>query len=202
MFLAPTVKMAAGGEAGYAWSMPIFEFEGHVPAIDPSAWIAPTATVIGDVTIGPRSSIWYGAVLRGDVGSIEIGRESNVQDNATLHVISGSHVRVGNRVSIAHGCVIHGREIGSGTVIGNGSIVLDDSVVGDRVLVAAGSLVTPGTTVPSGSLVRGAPARVIGPVVEGSEAARILAGNAAAYVELATRHRAGMRPISTDDPFS
>jgi carbonic anhydrase/acetyltransferase-like protein (isoleucine patch superfamily) len=177
--------------------MPLFEFEGHAPVVDPTAWIAPTATLIGDVTIGPGSSVWYGAVLRGDVGPIRIGRDCNVQDNATLHVRTGSHLSLGDRVSIAHGCVIHGREIGSGSLMGNGSILLDDSVIGEGVLIAAGSLVTPGAVIPAGSLVRGVPARVVGRIEEGTAPAQILASNAMTYVGLAARHRADVREIDS-----
>lgn len=175
--------------------MPLFELDGVAPTIDPEAWIAPTATLVGDVRIGPGASVWYGAVLRGDVGPIVVGAGSNVQDGSVLHVRTGSHLHLGAGSTVAHGCVVHCREIGDGSLVGNGSVLLDDAVVGSGVLVAAGSLVTPGTELPDGTLVKGSPARVAGTIEPGSTAAGILERNARQYVELARRHRSGLRQV-------
>ncbi len=168
---------------------------GKRPDIHPEAWIAPTATLLGDVQIGRAASVWYGAVLRGDVGPIIVGRGSNVQDNSVLHVKSRTLLEIGSFSTIAHGCVVHCRSIGDGSLIGNGATLLDDSVIGSGCLVAAGSLVTPGTVVPDGTMALGAPARVMGPIVAGTSAARILQTNADNYVGLMNRHRSGVRLV-------
>ncbi|WP_028659899.1 gamma carbonic anhydrase family protein [Nocardioides insulae] len=175
--------------------MNLFEYEGVRPTIHPEAWVAPTATLIGDVRLGPGVSIWYGAVLRGDVGPIIIEEGTNVQDNSVLHVMTGHRLEIGAHSTIAHGCVVHGRRIGSRTLIGNGATVLDHSVIGDGCMVAAGALVSPGMEVPDGQLVVGVPAKVKGPIEEGSNAYEILQRNAPGYVELAARHRAGTRRV-------
>ena len=173
----------------------IFEFEGTRPVIHPEAWIAPTATLIGDVRIERGASIWYGAVLRGDVGPIVVGEGSNVQDNSILHVMSGDRLDIGSFSTVAHGCIVHGRSIGNGSLIGNGSTLLDGSVIGSGCFVAAGSLVTPGTQVPDGTLALGAPALVTGPIKPNSPAAVILRTNADSYGRLMSRHRTGIRPV-------
>jgi carbonic anhydrase/acetyltransferase-like protein (isoleucine patch superfamily) len=173
-----------------------FEFEGKRPVIHPEAWIAPTATLVGDVRIGRWASVWYGAVLRGDVGPIVVGEGSNVQDNSILHVMTGDRLDIGSFSSIAHGCIIHGRSIGHGSLIGNGATLLDGSVIGSGCFIAAGSLVTPGTQVPDGTLALGAPARVTGPIKADSPAADILQRNADSYRRLMSRHRAGIRPVN------
>ncbi|MDT9595323.1 gamma carbonic anhydrase family protein [Nocardioides zeae] len=175
--------------------MSLFEFEGVRPTVHPEAWVAPTATLVGDVRLGPRVSVWYGAVLRADVGPIVIEEGSNVQDNSVLHVRTGSHLHIGAHSTVAHGCVVHGREIGTRSLVGNGSVLLDESVIGSGVLVAAGALVTPGTVVPDGMLVKGSPAKVTGAVEPGSTPALILEHNATVYIDLMERHRRSTRPV-------
>jgi len=175
--------------------MPSFEYAGARPQIHPDAWVAPTATIVGDVRIGAGASIWYGAVLRGDVGPIIVGEGTNVQDNSVLHVVTGSELVIGASSTIAHGCVIHGHTIGDRTLVGNGSTVLDGAEIGSHCFVAAGSLVLPGTEVPDGHLVMGSPAKVKGPIADGSTPARILETNAPAYVELARRHADTVVPV-------
>jgi carbonic anhydrase/acetyltransferase-like protein (isoleucine patch superfamily) len=176
--------------------MNIFEYEGMRPRIHPDAWIAPTATLIGDVRIGAGASIWYGAVLRGDVGPIIIGEGTNVQDNSVLHVVTGRSLEIGASSTVAHGCVVHGLSVGSRTLIGNGATILDGAMIGSGCFVAAGSLVSPGTEIPDGHLALGSPAKVKGPIEPGSNAARILERNAPGYVQLAERHRVGVTRIS------
>ncbi len=142
-------------------------FRGKSPEIDPSAFVEDSAQVIGDVVIGPRSSVWFNSVVRGDVHWIRIGAETNIQDLSVLHVLNGRCPLVlGDRVSVAHSVTLHGCTVGNGSLVGIGSVVMDDVEIGEDCLIAAGSLVTPGTKIPSRSLVMGSPAKVkreIGP---------------------------------------
>ncbi|MGH3351167.1 MAG: gamma carbonic anhydrase family protein [Nocardioides sp.] len=175
--------------------MNIFEFDGKSPQIHPDAWVAPTATLIGDVRLGPDASVWYGAVLRADIGPIIVGEGSNVQDNSVLHVRPGSSLEMGPNSTIAHGCVMHGDRIGAGSLIGNGAVVSDGVVIGDGCLVAAGAMVVEGTEIPDHSLVMGVPAKVRGTIEPGSNPAAILELNAPGYVEFMKQHRATVRPV-------
>jgi len=175
--------------------MPLYEFEGKRPQVHPDATVAPTATLIGDVVIGPSASIWFGAVLRADTCSIEIGEGSNIQDNSVLHADHGAVLRVGAHTTIGHGCVVHCADIGDQVVIGNGAVLLNGAVVGSRTVVAAGSVVTPGSVLPEDIVALGSPARVRGPVETGSTAARLVASNASAYVELSERYRRSIRLV-------
>ena len=130
------------------------------PQIDKSALIAPGAVVIGDVKLAENVNVWYNAVIRGDVESIEIGEGTTVQDNCVLHVSCGIPLKIGRRVTIGHNAIVHGCTVGDGTLIGMGSIIMDGAVVGSGCIVAAGAIVTEGMVVPDGSLVMGIPARV------------------------------------------
>jgi carbonic anhydrase/acetyltransferase-like protein (isoleucine patch superfamily) len=136
----------------------IFEYEGRAPRIGKGVFIAPTAVVIGDVTIGDESSVWYGAVLRGDDGQITIGRGSNVQDNSVIHTTPEHPTTLGDNVTIGHGALLEGCSIESGAVIGMGAVVLEKARVGAQAMVAAGAVVTPATIIPSGWLAAGTPA--------------------------------------------
>ncbi len=156
------------------------------PSVDDSAWIAPSADVIGQVTLGPRASVWYGASVRGDMGVIAIGEGSNVQDNATLHADPGFPVRVGTGVTIGHNAVVHGCTVEDDCLVGMGAIVLNGAVVGAGSLVAAGAVVSQGMQVPSGSLVAGVPAQVKRTL--SPEELDHIRRNAAAYVALAEAH--------------
>ena len=122
--------------------------------------IAPGAVVKGDVKLGDGANIWYNAVVRGDDNFIEIGENTNVQDNATLHVSEDAPLMIGNGVTIGHGAIMHGCTVGDNSLIGMGAIVLDHAVIGKDCLVGAGALVTSGTVVPDGSLILGSPAKV------------------------------------------
>jgi len=124
-------------------------------------YIAKTAVVVGDVTLGDRSSVWYGAVLRGDINAIRVGNHSNVQDNAVLHLADDFPCVVGDWVTIGHSANVHACTIGNECLIGMGATVLDGAVVGDQCLVGAHALVTPGTRIPAGSMVLGSPAKVV-----------------------------------------
>ena len=139
----------------------ILSFEGRSPRLADPVFVAPTAAVVGDVEIGARSSIWFGAVLRGDDHFIRIGEETNVQDNVVIHEGRGERpALIGSRVTIGHSVTLHGCTIGDLCILGMGATILDDCEVGERCLIAAGALLTPGTRIAAGTLVIGAPARV------------------------------------------
>ena len=136
------------------------KLNGHTPKFGKNCFLADNAAIIGDVEMGNDCSIWFGAVLRGDVHSIRIGNKVNIQDNATIHATyKKSPTNIGNNVSIAHNAVIHGCTIKDNVLIGMGAIVLDDAVVESNTIVAAGSVVTKGTVVESGWVYAGTPAK-------------------------------------------
>lgn len=166
----------------------VISFDGKTPQLDPTAYVQSTAQVIGDVAIGPYSSVWFQAVIRGDVHWIRIGARTNVQDGTVIHVTTGQWpTLIGDQVTVGHRAVIHGCRIGSRSLIGIGAVLLDGVEVGDDCLVAAGSLVTPRTQIPAGSLVRGAPAQVVRPLTE--EEKQQLVASAEHYVRHAARYR-------------
>jgi carbonic anhydrase/acetyltransferase-like protein (isoleucine patch superfamily) len=171
----------------------LFGFEGRVPQVHPAAWIAPTATLIGDVVVEEGASIWYGVVLRADFGRIVVRAGANVQDNSVLHGGSDPETEVGPGATIGHVCVVHGAVIGAEALIGNGATVQDGARIGSRALVGAGSLVPPGAEIPDGVLAVGAPARVRGPLSPGAQ--RWVDGNPTIYQELARRHAAGITQL-------
>ena len=141
--------------------MPLRPFQKAQPRLGNRVFVAENAVVIGDVALGDDSSVWYGAVVRGDVFRIRIGARTNIQDNCTLHVTTGTHaVTIGDEVTMGHGVIAHGCTIERGALIGMGSRVLDGAVIGEQALVGAGALVPEGMNVPSRTLVVGVPARV------------------------------------------
>lgn len=167
----------------------ILPYAGRLPRLDATAYVVESATVVGDVTIGAESSVWFGAVVRGDIERIRIGARTNVQDNATLHVVGGKFgTTLGDGVTVGHNAVVHGCTIEDGTLVGMGAIVLDGAVVGAESLVAAGALVPPGVVVPPRSLVLGSPGKVLRALTP-DELDRIRT-SAANYVEYAKRYRA------------
>lgn len=142
--------------------MPVLTFKGIAPRLASGVFVAPNATVLGDVEIGEGSSIWYGAVLRGDVFPIRIGARTNIQDNAVVHVTGGkASTTVGDDVTVGHLALVHGCTIGSRCLVGMGSIVLDGAIVEDECFVAAGALVPPGMRVPPRSMVMGRPGKIV-----------------------------------------
>src|SRR4051812_27443611 len=173
--------------------MPLFSFEGRSPQVHPEAWVAPTATVVGDVVVEAGASIWYGAVLRADFGRIVVRAGANVQDNSVLHGGADPVTEIGAGATIGHLGVVHGAVIGAGAVIGNGATVQDGARIGARSLVGAGSLVPPNAGIPDDVLALGTPARVRGPLTEG--AARWVRGNPGIYQELARRHAVGTEQV-------
>ena len=143
----------------------IITHHGMTPQIDASAYIQQSAQIIGDVRIGPESSVWFNAVVRGDVCAIRIGARVNIQDNTTIHVFSGGIPTIlGDGVSVAHNVVAHACTIGDFTLVGMGAIVLDGAEVGEECLIGAGAVVTPRTKVPPHSLVLGNPGKVVRPL--------------------------------------
>ena len=142
----------------------ILTFEGRQPVIGDGVFIAPTAVVIGAVTIGDASSIYYGAVLRGDMDTITVGEASNIQDNCTLHTDFGSPVVIGNRVTVGHNAVIHGCTLEDGCLIGMGAVVQNGARIGRGAVVAVGAVVRMGQQVPPGHLAAGVPAQIKKPL--------------------------------------
>lgn len=134
------------------------------PVLGRGVYIARGAVVIGDVTLGAHSSVWYHAVLRGDINRIVVGHHTNIQDNAVLHLADDFPCVVGNHVTVGHSAVVHACTIGNETLIGMGAVVLDGAVVGRQCIIGAKALVTQGMKIPDGSLVLGAPARVVRPL--------------------------------------
>jgi carbonic anhydrase/acetyltransferase-like protein (isoleucine patch superfamily) len=173
--------------------MPLFAFEGKEPVISPSAWIAPTATLVGDVRVEDEASVWYGAVLRADFGSIIVRRGANVQDGSVLHGGMDPITEVGEGATVGHLCVVHGAVLGTEALIGNGATVLDGAVIGSRALVGAGATVPPGMRVPDGMIAVGTPARVVREVSGGAK--EWVDTNPQIYRDLARRHALGVRPV-------
>jgi carbonic anhydrase/acetyltransferase-like protein (isoleucine patch superfamily) len=158
-------------------------FDGVGPEIDPTAYVAENATLVGRVTLAARSSVWFGAVMRGDTDSLTLGEDSNLQDNVVVHADPGSPTVIGANVSVGHGAVIHGCRIEDGCLIGMNATVLNRAVVGADSLVAAGAVVLEDTVIPPRSLVAGVPAKVRRELTDDEVAA--LHANAATYVERA-----------------
>ena len=154
---------------------------------DATAFVAPGAVVVGEVTLGPRSSVWFGAILRGDMDAIVLGEESNIQDNSVVHVDTDVPVTIGKRVVIGHRAVIHGATVEDDCLIGMGSILLNRCRIGAGSLVAAGALVSEDRVIPPGSLVVGVPGKVVGQVTPEMKLA--MARGAEHYVALAATYR-------------
>lgn len=174
--------------------MASYEFEGTRPTVAADAFVAPNATLIGDVTVEAGASVWYGAVLRGDCGPIVVRAGANVQDGSVLHSPDGVTTQIGPGATIGHQCVVHGAIIEQEALIANGCVVLDGARVGARSLVAALSLVASGAEIPPGVLAAGAPA-VVKRELAGTPAEAWVRVNPTYYPELARRHRTGLRRL-------
>jgi carbonic anhydrase/acetyltransferase-like protein (isoleucine patch superfamily) len=161
---------------------------GRTPDTTRAAFVAANATVLGDVTLGPRSSVWYGCVLRGDINSIAIGEGSNVQDGTIVHLADDYGVRVGHHTTIGHAAIIHACDIGDECLIGMGATVLDGARIGDRCIVGANALVTQRFVAPAGSMILGAPAKIVRALTDDEQ--RGLRRWAEKYVEVAKAHAA------------
>lgn len=166
----------------------IITHNGITPKIDPTAWIAPNATIIGDVTVGPGASVWFGAVLRGDRDHIELGAGSNLQDNVVVHTDDGIPTIIGENVGVGHLALLHGTRVGNGCLIGMGAKLLNNSVIGEGALVAAGALVLEGQQVEAGHVAAGVPAKDRGPL--NAELAERVRENAFHYQGYAEEYRA------------
>jgi carbonic anhydrase/acetyltransferase-like protein (isoleucine patch superfamily) len=175
--------------------MAIFRLGDAVPQVDPSAWVADSATVIGRVTIGPGASVWFGAVLRGDNEPIVIGARSNVQDGAVLHTDPGRPLHIGSDVTIGHQAMLHGCTIGDGSLVGIQAVLLNGATIGCDSIVGAGALVTEDKAFPDACLVVGAPAAC----KRGLAPAQIatLKAIAAGYVARSLRYRSDLVRIDT-----
>jgi carbonic anhydrase/acetyltransferase-like protein (isoleucine patch superfamily) len=174
----------------------IYELDGHRPELPAEGqyWIAPNATVIGKVRLRPQSSIWFGAVLRGDNEWIELGERSQIQDNATLHTDPTFPLTIGPNCVIGHNVILHGCTIGANTLIGMGAIVLNGARIPENCLVGAGALITEGKTYPAGSLIVGSPARVLRPL-EANDI-KMIAGGADIYVRRSKQYAQALKPIA------
>ena len=170
----------------------IFELDGVAPQIDPTAWVAPTAVLIGNVIVGPGANIWFGAVLRGDNEPIVVGAGSNIQENSVLHTDMGFPLTIGANCTIGHKAMLHGCAIEDGCLIGMGATLLNGAKIGAGSLIGACALVTEGKEIPPGSLVMGAPAKVVRALDEAAQA-RLLK-SAEGYRANAARFAKGMKP--------
>jgi carbonic anhydrase/acetyltransferase-like protein (isoleucine patch superfamily) len=173
--------------------MAIYELDGKAPQLGAGAWVAETASVIGDVTLGENASVWWGAVVRGDVEHIAIGRNSNVQDLSVLHADFGVPLTIGNDVTIGHQCMLHGCTVGDGTLIGIQAVVLNHAKIGRNCIVGAGSVVTEGKEFPDNSLIVGSPAKVIRTL--DAEGVAKLAHLAPHYVDNAKRFGRALKKV-------
>ncbi len=172
----------------------LFEYEGVRPTVADDAWIAPTATLIGDVTVESGASVWFGAVLRGDEGPIVVRANANVQDGSVLHCPPGVTTEIGPGATVAHQCVVHGAVLEEEALVGNGCVVLDGARIGAGSLIAAQSLVAAGAEIPPGVLAAGSPA-VVKRDIAGTPAEMWVKLNPTYYPQLAARHRAGLKPV-------
>lgn len=162
------------------------DYMGVSPRIDADVFVAETAALIGDVEVGSGSSIWYGAVLRGDAAPIKVGRACSIQDNAVVHCDVGVPSHIGEGVTVGHGAIIHGAAVGSNTLVGMGATVLSGAVIGENCIIGAGALVLENAVVPAGSLVVGVPARVVRKL--SPEQTGALAAASRHYVELSKNY--------------
>ena len=173
----------------------ILSLDGVVPTIDPSAWVAPTASVIGDVHVGAGSSVWFAVVIRGDDQPIRIGARTNVQDGSVVHITADNGpTTIGDDVTIGHGAIIHACTLEDWAFVGMGATVLDGAVIGRGGMLAAGALLTPNKRVGPHELWAGSPARLVRHMDAAEQA--LFARNAPHYVELAARFKAGLLAIS------
>ena len=172
-----------------------YEIGGNIPQIDGDAFVAPTATLVGQVRVAAGASVWFGAVARGDGDAISLGERSNLQDNAVIHADPGFPATIGADVSIGHGAVVHGCTIGDRVLVGMGATIMNGATVGSDTLIAAGALVSPGVESPPRSLVVGVPGKVRRTLTEDEVDA--VASNAHRYVERAEQYRASGKALET-----
>jgi len=174
--------------------MPLYAFEGRAPDVHPEAFVAPTATLVGDVTVEAGASVWFGAVIRADFAPVVVREGANVQDGSVIHGPPNTPTEIGPGATVAHLCVVHGAVLGEECLIANGATVLDGARVGARSLVAAHSLVATGAVIPDGVLAAGSPAEVKR-ALEGTPSEFWVKANPSAYRDLAVRHRQGLEAV-------
>ncbi|RYX93197.1 MAG: gamma carbonic anhydrase family protein [Comamonadaceae bacterium] len=174
--------------------MAIYELDGVAPRLGKGAWVADSGQVMGNVDMAEDSSVWFGAIVRGDTETIRIGRNSNVQDNSVLHADVGSPLTIGDNVTIGHQVMLHGCTIGDNSLIGIQAVILNNARIGRNCIVGAGSVVTEGKEFPDNSLIIGAPAKVVRTLDEA--AANKLRQSAEHYVENARRFERGLKKIA------
>lgn len=171
--------------------MPIYLLDDRLPSLGPGAWAAPSADLIGDVQLGARASVWFGAVIRADNTPIVIGSDSNIQDGAVCHSDPGAPLTVGVGVTVGHQAILHGCTIADNCLIGMGARILNGAILGPDCLVGAGALITEGKRFEAGSLIVGVPARVVRPLTDNEKAA--IRASAAHYAEKAAHYADGLR---------
>ena len=170
--------------------MPLYRIAGQQPTVHPTAWVAPSAELIGDVHVGENASVWFGAVIRADNTAIAIGARSNIQEGAMLHSDPGAPLRVGEGCTVGHHAILHGCTLGANVLVGMGATLLNRAVIGDDCLVGAGALVTEGKSFPAGHLIVGSPARAVRALDPAQIAALRL--SAAHYAHKAGDYAAGL----------
>lgn len=173
--------------------MAIYELDGIAPRLGVNAWIADSAQVMGNVDMADDSSVWFGAVIRGDTECIRIGRNTNIQDASVLHADVGKALTIGDNVTVGHQVMLHGCTVGDGSLIGIGAIVLNGAKIGKGCIVGAGSLVTEGKEFPDGSMIMGSPAKVVRELSAEQQQGLIL--SALHYVENARRFKTGLKKL-------
>jgi len=174
--------------------MPLYSFDDAEPQLAPDAWVAPSADLIGDVQLGPRASVWFGAIIRADNTPIIIGEDTNIQDGAIGHSDPGVPLTIGARVTVGHQAILHGCTIADECLIGMGAKILNGAVLESECLVGAGALITEGKHFESGSLIVGSPARVVRDLT--NEERHALRVSAAHYAEKAARYAVGLRHVA------
>ncbi|SRR3954447_1939152 len=173
--------------------MPLYRLGEFAPQLAAGAWVAPSANVVGDVRLGARASVWFGAVLRGDNTPLILGDETNFQDGAIGHSDPGFPLTIGARVTVGHQAILHGCTILDDCLIGMGARILNGAVIEPQCIVGAGALITEGKTFPSGSLVVGSPARVVRQITEDER--QLLRASAAHYAEKAALYGSELRTL-------
>jgi len=174
--------------------MAIYQLDDLIPSIHPTAWVADSAQVIGQVVLEENVSVWFGVILRGDNDVISVGKGSNIQENSVFHIDRGHPLVLGENVTIGHQVMLHGCTIGDNSLVGIGAVVLNDARIGKNCLVGAGSLVTEGKEFPDGSLIMGSPAKVVRQMsAEQIEGLKMIAQH---YIENAARYKTGLKKLA------
>ena len=174
--------------------MAVYQLEEHIPQVAETAWVADSAQVIGNVVLAEDSSVWFGAVLRGDNETLSVGRGSNVQDGSVVHADPGFPTTLGDNVTVGHLVMLHGCSIGEGSLVGIKSVILNGAKIGRNCLVGAGSLVTEGKEFPDGSLIVGSPAKVVRTLTP--EQITGMQRAAKHYIDNARRYRDGLKKLA------